>query len=77
MGYLDFGQSNTDWMTSSSSMFIALIILPIAGLLWKKKKTQTDDDFKPRDDKSGIFDSLKNPFKRGKRDGDDDFDHVL
>jgi len=61
-------------------MFLALIIMAIVGYLYKKKnkKTDTDELFKPRDDKAGIFDSLRNPFGRnGKKDGDDDFDHVV
>jgi len=57
LGYLDFGgQSNNDWMTSSSGMFLALIVMAIAGYLWKKKNTKTDELYKPRDDKKGIFD---------------------
>jgi len=39
-------------------MFLAIIVMVIAGLLWRRRRTQTDDLFKPRNNKAGLFDSL-------------------
>jgi len=71
LDYLNL-EEPTDGSMFSGSMFLMLAMVVIAGLIYRKKR-KNDEDQKPKDPNS-LFNSLTNPFKRDKKDGNNDND---
>ena len=73
--------SSGSW--GSYSLFFLLLAAGAAGLAYKwKKRSNTDDEFVKADaegnNSGNLLDRLKNPFRRRRKDdNDDDFDKVL